>query len=334
MDGTDSEHHGAIPGLELVRGVFNHGAAAGKNQNHIVAVVDVRRACFYAELLPKTFVELSDYRDLNSRTRCCWSHPRYRIITFIQLVCRCLLDSPVCAFFLKKIRAEHRMEQILADLLIEAEVTPDTLYILEQADVLTVQDFVDVSSSDLLDLDLSGEEFSKIIWVQVFAIFDLTNHLSGLRKRLLNLGKTLDEVSDGQAQELIKSLGVSVGKRSKVRTAIASRKAKMLEVKHSVKGAQLSETQEVVAVKTAKVDTEGDRLVPGTKDSADTFVVNVALHEKPQPVKEERGLLPDTKNLSGNEAVDVALLEEVQLAEQSMNTVAVNVALRRECRSS
>ena len=233
-------------------------------------------------------------------------------------------------FLKKKIRAEHRMEQILADLLIEAEVTPDTLYILEQADVLTVQDFVDVSSSDLLDLDLSGEEFSKIIWVQVFAIFDLTNHLSGLRKGPLNLGKTLDEVSDGQAQELIKSLGVSVGKRSKVRTAIASRKAKMLEVKHSVKGAQLSETQEVVAVKTAKVDTEGDRLVPGTKDSADTFVVNVALHEKPQPVKEERGLLPDTKNLSGNEAVDVALLEEVQLAEQSMNKDVLNVALHGE----
>ena len=37
--------------------------------------------------------------------------------------------------------------------------------------------------------------------------------------------------------------------------------------------------------------------------------------------------------LSGSEAVDVALLEEVQLAEQSINNDAVNVALRAPTRS-
>ena len=36
-----------------------------------MAVVDVRRAYFYAEALPKTFVELPDYYDLDTRTRCC-----------------------------------------------------------------------------------------------------------------------------------------------------------------------------------------------------------------------------------------------------------------------
>ena len=60
-------------------------------------------------------------------------------------------------------------------------------------------------------------------------------------------------------------------------------------------------------------------------------VVNVALQGEPQLVKEEeKDPLPDTKNLSGNEAVDVALLEEVQLAEQSMNNDAVNVALHEK----
>ena len=34
--------------------------------------------------------------------------------------------------------------------------------------------------------------------------------------------------------------------------------------------------------------------------------------------------------MSGNEVVDVALPEEVQLAEQSMNTVAVNVVLHEK----
>ena len=32
----------------------------GNSKDHVVAVVDVRRAYFYAEPLPKTFVELPD----------------------------------------------------------------------------------------------------------------------------------------------------------------------------------------------------------------------------------------------------------------------------------
>ena len=71
MDGPDSEHDGPTPGLELMKGVLNHAAAAGKNKDHIVAVVDVRRAYFFAEPLPKTFVELPDHCDLDTQTRCC-----------------------------------------------------------------------------------------------------------------------------------------------------------------------------------------------------------------------------------------------------------------------
>ena len=37
---------------------WNHAAAAGRNNDHVVAVVDVRHAHFYAKPLPKTFVEL------------------------------------------------------------------------------------------------------------------------------------------------------------------------------------------------------------------------------------------------------------------------------------
>ena len=70
-DGPDCEHHAPTPGLDLVKGVLSHAAAAGRNNDHIVAVVDVRRAYFYAEPLPKTFVELPDYCDLDTRTRCC-----------------------------------------------------------------------------------------------------------------------------------------------------------------------------------------------------------------------------------------------------------------------
>ena len=46
---------------KLVKCVVGHAAAAGRNKGHVVAVVDVRRAYFYAEPLPKTFVELPDY---------------------------------------------------------------------------------------------------------------------------------------------------------------------------------------------------------------------------------------------------------------------------------
>ena len=59
------------PGLDLVKGVLSHAAAAGKSKDHVVAVVDVRRAYFYAEPLPQTFVELLDYFDFDTRTRCC-----------------------------------------------------------------------------------------------------------------------------------------------------------------------------------------------------------------------------------------------------------------------
>ena len=70
MDGPDSELYAPTPGLDLVKGVLSHAAAAGRN-NALVAVVDVRRAYFYAEPLPKTFVELPDYYDLDTWTRCC-----------------------------------------------------------------------------------------------------------------------------------------------------------------------------------------------------------------------------------------------------------------------
>ena len=71
MDGPDCEHYAPTPGLDLVKGVLSHAAAAGKSKDHVVAVVDVRRAYFYAEPLPKTFVELPDYFDIDTRTRCC-----------------------------------------------------------------------------------------------------------------------------------------------------------------------------------------------------------------------------------------------------------------------
>ena len=61
MDGPDCEHHAPTLGLDLVKGVLSHAAAAGKSKDHVVAVVDVRRAYFNAEPLPKTFAELPDY---------------------------------------------------------------------------------------------------------------------------------------------------------------------------------------------------------------------------------------------------------------------------------
>ena len=60
----------SIPGLELMKGVLSH-VAAGRNKDHIVVVVDSRRAYFYAEPLPKTFVEMPDYQDLDTRRKCC-----------------------------------------------------------------------------------------------------------------------------------------------------------------------------------------------------------------------------------------------------------------------
>ena len=60
--GLDCEHYAPTLGLDLVSGELSHAAAARKNKDHVVAVVEVRRAYFYAEPLPKTFV--------NTRTRC------------------------------------------------------------------------------------------------------------------------------------------------------------------------------------------------------------------------------------------------------------------------
>ena len=70
-DGPDCEHYAPTPGLDLVKGVLNHAVAAGNSKDHVVAVVDVRRAYFFAEPLPKTFVELPDHFDIGTRTRCC-----------------------------------------------------------------------------------------------------------------------------------------------------------------------------------------------------------------------------------------------------------------------
>ena len=47
MDGcSDSEHYASTPGLQLVKGALSHAAAAERNKDHTVAVVDVRRAYF------------------------------------------------------------------------------------------------------------------------------------------------------------------------------------------------------------------------------------------------------------------------------------------------
>ena len=71
MDGPDCEHYAPTPGLELVKGVLSHVAAAGRDKDHVVAVVDIRCAYVHAEPLPKTFVELPHYYDLDTLTRCC-----------------------------------------------------------------------------------------------------------------------------------------------------------------------------------------------------------------------------------------------------------------------
>ena len=62
-DGSDCEHYAPTLGLELVKGVLSHAAAAGRNEDHTVAVVDVRRAYFCAEPLPKTFELLDRHLD-------------------------------------------------------------------------------------------------------------------------------------------------------------------------------------------------------------------------------------------------------------------------------
>ena len=51
--------------------LLSHVAAAAKNKDHLVPFVEVRRAYFYGEPLPKTFVELSHNYDLDTRRRYC-----------------------------------------------------------------------------------------------------------------------------------------------------------------------------------------------------------------------------------------------------------------------
>ena len=71
MDGPDREYYAPTPGQKLLNGVLCHVAAAGRDKDHIVAVIDVMHAYFYANPIPKTFVELLDYYDLDTLTRCC-----------------------------------------------------------------------------------------------------------------------------------------------------------------------------------------------------------------------------------------------------------------------
>ena len=52
-------HYAPTPGLDLAKRVLSCAVAAGKSSDNVAAVVDVRRAYFYAELLPKTFFELT-----------------------------------------------------------------------------------------------------------------------------------------------------------------------------------------------------------------------------------------------------------------------------------
>ena len=54
----------------IEKSILSHVTAVGRDKDYVVAVVVVRRAYFDAEPLPRTFVELLDYFDLNTRKRC------------------------------------------------------------------------------------------------------------------------------------------------------------------------------------------------------------------------------------------------------------------------
>ena len=51
--------------------LLSHVAAAARNKDRLVPFVDVRRAYFFGEPLPKTFVELPHIYDLDTRRRYC-----------------------------------------------------------------------------------------------------------------------------------------------------------------------------------------------------------------------------------------------------------------------
>ena len=78
MGGPDhGEHYAPTPGLDMVKAVLCHAASSRgsgqsrKDDDVIVAVVDIRRAYFYAKPAEDTFVELPDYYDAGFRARKC-----------------------------------------------------------------------------------------------------------------------------------------------------------------------------------------------------------------------------------------------------------------------
>ena len=84
MDGPDhGKHYAATPGLDLVKGVLGHAASlrSRPGTDVVVAVVDVRRAYFYAKPQENTYVELPDYFDAETRRTHC------------AKLCRCLYGT-------------------------------------------------------------------------------------------------------------------------------------------------------------------------------------------------------------------------------------------------
>ena len=72
MDGPDhGRHYAGTPGLDMVKGVLGHAASMMDHSDVVVAVVDVRRAYFYAKPEENTFVELPDYFDAETRRTHC-----------------------------------------------------------------------------------------------------------------------------------------------------------------------------------------------------------------------------------------------------------------------
>ena len=59
--GDKHEYFSETPDLAFVKAVIAHAARQAESEDIVVAVFDVRRACFYAEENRDTFVELPDY---------------------------------------------------------------------------------------------------------------------------------------------------------------------------------------------------------------------------------------------------------------------------------
>ena len=215
------------------------------------------------------------------------------------------------------------MEQILADLLSAAEVTQHTLHVLQEADVLTIEDLRAVSSRDLPDLGLSDGERSKIIWEQELA---RPEHLSGILLGIRNLQKAVDEFSDEETQVLIKGLGVSVGKRSKLRSAIEGVKAKMLETKQNVSESLVSDAHEVAGLKEAQPKASYNGALPKQNE---WILVSDASHDKLQlETEEDKPLsqrtssldsLDDDSIVDGVVEDDITILAPMQSPKHSKN---------------